>query len=110
MRVATTIPKEAIMSVLPEHLPSLRALSAGDDRILADELRILAARQQLAIVRTISDEMEWCLAHRVATNGLREQLVEELARLGCRSVEAAAVLATPDPVYEQSGVHELMGS
>jgi hypothetical protein len=85
------------------HLPSIQALGAEDDRLLREELRCLAAREQAAAVRAIAERIE-CLAPWGADRSLRAQLVEELARLGCRALEAAASMSeTVDPA-PQSGV------
>jgi hypothetical protein len=79
------------MSILVrQHLPSLRALRASDERLLAEELRVLATKQQIAVVRTPADELERCLVRGGAPLAVQGQLVEELARLGCRSETAAA--------------------
>jgi hypothetical protein len=86
------------------HLPSVRAPSTDDEHVPADEPPVLTTRRQIAIVRTLADELERCLDRGRAALALREQLVEELTRLGCRSLEAAADLAKrlgPDPA--QSG-------
>lgn len=74
-----------------DHLPSVAALVASDDRLLHEELDGLAIRQQTAVVRTLMDQLE-----RVTPRGagsLRAQLVEELARLGCGILEAVATLS-----------------
>lgn len=89
-----------------QHLPSLRALRASDERLLEDELRLVATKQQIAVVRTLADELERCLVHGGAAADLQEQLVQELARLGCRSVETAAAMAEkPVDLAERSGTH-----
>jgi hypothetical protein len=71
------------------HLPSLRALQTSDDERLREELYLLAVREQVAVVRAFADELER-LTSRGRTRALYEQLVEELARLGCRILETAA--------------------
>ena len=96
------------MSTSP-HLPSLQALSVRDDRLLAEELHVIAARQQLAIVRTLADEFERCLVRCVDAQGAREQLVQELTRLGCRSLEtAAAMVHDAEDVPETSGLRRVV--
>ena len=77
-------------------LPSLRALHAVDDRLLDQELRLLTTRRQIAVVRAIADELERCLHGGSVLESLRAQFIEELSRLGCRSLEAAAALAKVD--------------
>lgn len=71
------------------HLPSLRALQTSDDERLREDLTLLAVREQVAIVRAFTDELER-LTSRKRMRGLCEQFVEELARLGCRILETAA--------------------
>jgi hypothetical protein len=91
------------------HLPSLQALSVRDDRLLAKELHLIAARQQLALVRTLADEFERCLVLGVGAQTMREQLVQELTRLGCRSLEtAAAMVHDAEDVPETSGIHRVV--
>jgi hypothetical protein len=68
-------------------LPSLHLLQTGDDRQLLDELGLVATRQELAIVRTLADELERCRRMRGAVKAIREQLVNELTRLGCPRVD-----------------------
>jgi hypothetical protein len=71
-----------------------------------EELRVLATKQQIAVVRTLADELERCLVPGGAALAVQGQLVEELARLGCRSLETAAAMAEkPVDVAEQSGTH-----
>lgn len=85
-------------------IPSLRALTASDHRILSEERRIATTRRQIALVRTVADELERCLLQRVAgprTEGIRQQLLEELVRLANRALQIAG---GTEPV-EESGVH-----
>jgi len=84
------------VSMTAHALPSLRALHAVDDRLLDQELRLLTTRRQIAVVRAIADELERCLQGGSVFESLRAQFVEELSRLGCRSLEAAAALAKVD--------------
>jgi hypothetical protein len=63
-------------------------------------------RSQAAFVRTLLDELE-----RVAPPGVddavSEQLVEELARLGCRCIElASALTSVVDAMDRSRGVAE----
>jgi len=81
------------MSTTAFALPSLSALHADDGRLLDQELRLLATRRQIAVVRAIADELERCVRGSGVLETLREQFIEELSRLGCRSLEAAAALA-----------------
>jgi hypothetical protein len=82
-------------------LPSIAALQSNSDEQLAGELRVAELREQLAVVRTLADQIEQ-LSRPIDTESLYEQLVEEMARLGCRVLEAAAALAKSYP--EDSGV------
>ncbi len=84
------------------HLPSVEALTSGDDRLLHQELGGLAVRRQTAVVRALLDQME-CLSALSAIEGLRAQLVEELARLGCTILEAAATLSSQTEPAPASG-------
>ncbi len=92
-----------------QHLPSMRALPS-DERALAEEPRVLATKQQIAVVRTLADALERCLGRGDASVAIQGQLVEELARLGCRSLETAAAMAEkPVDLAEQSGTHRVLG-
>ena len=59
----------------------------------SEDSRLAGVRSQAAFVRTLLDEVE-----RVAPSGtgnaVSTQLVEELARLGCRFLEVASALST----------------
>jgi hypothetical protein len=76
------------------HLPSLDVLESNDDERLGEELQLARLRSQVAVVRTIADEVEHLARPRDA-NGLKAQLAEEMARLGCRLLETAASLTEP---------------
>jgi hypothetical protein len=84
------------MSAELPHLPSIEALVADDCQLLTAELGMLAARQQLAVVRAIADELEACL-HSVGEDQLRAQLAEELARLAVRTLRTAGALERREP-------------
>ena len=58
-----------------------------------ESLRIAAARHQAALVRTLADEIERLMPSPAAAQAVTGQLVDELSRLGCRVLEAAAVLS-----------------
>jgi hypothetical protein len=90
---------------MPGHIPSLSSLEADDDRPLVAELRLARVRSQVALLRTLVDRAEY-LALPGKTHGLDEQLVEEMARLGCRLLEAAALLAER-PGADESGTFAL---
>ena len=78
-------------------LPSLHALiDTGDERLLA-ELPLMTVRRQIATFRSIADELERCLDggwEDPRANAVGAQLLEEMARLGCRALEAAAAVTT----------------
>jgi hypothetical protein len=86
----------------PSLLPSLATLESSDDGQLADELWLARLRAQVAVVRTLTDRIEQ-LALSGDADGLTRQLIEEMARLGCRLLEAAARM-TRLPRSEDSGV------
>jgi len=48
-------------------------------------------RRQLTIVRALADEIERCLPEGIESS--RDQLAEELARLGCQCLETGAAMA-----------------
>jgi len=58
---------------------------------------LMPLARQLAIVRTLADEMDRCTASGLTAASLHEQLVQELARLGCGSLETAATMCGIDP-------------
>ena len=83
-------------------IPSLAALESKDDRRLVAELRLVGLRSQVAIVRTLADEVER-LSREAEAHEQTEQLLEEMARLGSRLLEAAAAFGGT-PHVEESGV------
>jgi len=88
--------------VMPALVPSLAAPESNDDGVLAAEHRLAGLRRQAAVVRTIADHVGELARPRDA-EGLRAQLVEEMARLGCRLLEAAAALSE-SPRRPDSGI------
>ena len=87
---------------MPTQIPSVAALESCHDGPLAAELRLVNLRSQAAVVRTLADQAEQ-LSRAEDVDGLGAQMVEEMARLGCRLLDAAAALAGVSPV-EDSGV------
>ncbi len=86
---------------MPAPILSLVTSGSGDDgRTPAKHLGPL--RVQAAVIRALADEVE-CLSRAGEADGLGDQLIEEMARLGCRLLETAGTLATPPPP-EDSGV------
>jgi hypothetical protein len=76
-------------------LESLNPSSAPADRNLrAKPLPLAPVRSQAAVVRMMVAELESAPAD--AEESMREQLTEELARLGCRLLETAAAVAQTD--------------
>ena len=51
-----------------------------------------ALRSQVAFLRALLDEVERVAPASCGEDGFSEQVVEELTRLGCRSLEAASEL------------------
>jgi hypothetical protein len=97
-------PSRAVGRDMPSHIPSLRALESNDDGRLAAELRLVDLRSQAAIIRALADHAEY-LSREVEADGLARQLIEEMARLGSRLVDAAAAFRDA-PHVEESGVFE----
>jgi hypothetical protein len=83
-------------------LPSVSTLESDDEIQLTAELWLARLRTQLAVVRALADQIEVAASPR-HVNGFGEQLIEEMARLGCRLFEAAAEL-TRTPAPEDTGV------
>jgi hypothetical protein len=77
---------------MPAHIPSVAALESNEDGPLADELRLVHLRSQAAVIRTLADQVEH-LSRAAEADGLGVQIVEEMARLGCRLLETAGALA-----------------
>lgn len=71
------------------HIPSLAALEADDDGRLVAELRLARLQSHAAVVRTLADQVEY-LSRASDADGIGDQLIEEMARLGCRSSKRRA--------------------
>jgi hypothetical protein len=72
------------------------SLSTSMER--ADTQSVARVRSQAALVRALLDELERILPAQ-SEDVVSVQMVEELARLGCRCFDAAAHLATDlDPI------------
>jgi hypothetical protein len=92
-------------------LPRVITLESNDDGQLAAELRLARLRTQVAVVRALADQVELLVSpHHVDAardcnreRGLGEQLVDEMAHLGCRLFEAAAEFPK-SPASEDTGV------
>ncbi len=83
-------------------LPFFSSPQPSDDCELTAERRLARLRGQVAVLRTLMDNVDHFACAEDA-DGLSEQLVEEMARLGCRLLEAAASMTRPPP-SAQSGV------
>ena len=92
----------ALYSFMPTQPPSVDALESSLDGPLAAERRLVNLRSQAAVVRTLADQVEQ-LSRAADVDALGAQMVEEMARLGCRLFDAAALLAGVSRV-EDSGV------
>jgi hypothetical protein len=88
-------------------LPSLAALASNEDGPLDTELRLVNLRSQAAVIRTLADQVEQ-LSRAEDVEGLGLQIVEEMARLGTRLLEAARTV-TREPPPEDSGVFAKAG-
>ena len=91
-----------MVGTMPAHIPSLAALESNDDGPLVAELRLARLRSQAAVVRALADHVEH-LSRAGEADGIGDQLIEEMARLGCRILEAAGSLARA-PHVEDSGI------
>jgi len=78
-------------------------LQFPDDREATSQLRVV--RSQAGVVRALLDEIERLQPESVAGQVVAEQLIDELTRLGCRTLEVAASLAKCDvvPIPPSSG-------
>lgn len=82
-------------------VPAPSALESEDDDRLTPDARFAKVRAQVAVVRALADQIEH-LSRSQDADGLGEQLVEEMSRLGCRLREAAASFT--EAPSEDSGV------
>lgn len=76
--------------------PSLATLASADDRRLDAELRLARLRTRVAAIRAIADQAER-LSRAADVENVGEQLIKEMARLGCQLIEAAGLLAEAPP-------------
>jgi hypothetical protein len=88
---------------MPAHIPSIDVLESSDASRLDAELRLARLRSQVAVVRAFFDQVER-LVPGGNSDGLGEQLIEEMARLGRRLIEMSAVQAAA-PGSGRSGVY-----
>ena len=86
----------------PRSVPPFSVLESHE--VVAVQARLVRVRSQVAIIRTLADHIE-TLSRVADADAVAEQVIEELARLGCRLLETAAALAGP-PAPTDSGVFE----
>jgi hypothetical protein len=93
-------------------LPSLRALWSPDEGRLANELRWMAIGKQTAALHALERKLDELLSSVDSEERVTAELVEALAALGCRILEATGELskvidagAANGP---ESGVHSLV--
>jgi hypothetical protein len=84
-------------------LPPVTALASHDRGQLPAALRLARLRTEVAVVRTLADHVERLVNPRQA-DGLSEQLIEEMGRLGRLLFEAAGEL-TKAPAPDDSESH-----
>jgi len=70
-------------------IPSSPALREGHERPSDAEPLVVALKRQVAIVRTLADEVERFLSSDSVARELHVQLVQELTQLASRALEAA---------------------
>jgi hypothetical protein len=89
----------------PRTLPALATLASNDDSQLAAELQLAGLREQAAVVRALTDEVEHLTRAEEAV-GAGDRLAKEMARLGCRLFEVASSLSRSSAAPEVSGVFD----
>jgi hypothetical protein len=77
-------------------LPSVTTLESNDENQLTVELRVARLRAQVAIVRTLADQIDLLVSPQ-HVDGLSDQLIEEMARLRGQLFEAAAEVTKSSP-------------
>lgn len=91
----------ALYWFMPTQASSVAALQFRQD---GAEPQLANLRSQVAVVRALADQVEQ-LSRAADFDGPGAQMVEEMVRLGCRLIDAAAALAVASRV-EDSGVFE----
>lgn len=69
--------------------PALPSVASGTG---AERIDVAAVRRQAAFVRTLLDHLDEVIPSGGASVGVTDQLIEELIRLACSTLEAAAAL------------------
>jgi hypothetical protein len=94
--------KGEMRTMIPSLLPSVATLESSDDGQLTAELRLARPRAQAAVVRTLTDHIEHLVRPRDADR-LSWQIIEQMAPLGCRLLEAAAWMKTSTGSEDSGG-------
>ena len=79
-----------------EFISTLDTVESDDDDARTLEHRLSELREQAAVVRTMADHVDH-FAQPGNSDGFREQLIEEVTRLGCHLLEAAAAMTRKSP-------------
>src|SRR5208282_2160505 len=87
----------ALCSFMTAHMLSVAPLQSSQEGFAANP-RLVSVRSQVAVVRALADQVEQ-LSRVADVDGLATQLVEEMARLGGRLLDAAH-WATPPIAHE----------
>jgi hypothetical protein len=93
-------------SSMTAHILSVAALESSPDGPLAANPRLVNVRSQVAVVRALADQVER-LSRVADVDGLGTQIVEEMARLGGRLLDAAH---WEPPTYELVRMDSEIGS
>jgi hypothetical protein len=88
------------------HVLSVAALQSSPDGPVAANPRLVNVRSQVAVVRALADQVEQ-LSRVADVDGLGPQIVEEMARLGGRLLDAAH---WETPTYELLRMDSEIGS
>jgi hypothetical protein len=88
------------------HILSVAALESSPDGPLAANPRLVNVRSQVAVVRALADQVEQ-LSRVADVDGLGPPIVEEMARLGDRLLDAAH---WETPTYELLRMDSEIGS
>ena len=82
---------------MPVNIPSRAALESNHEGSRAAAFRLAGLRSQAAVVRALADQVEH-LSRAADAEGVDHQIIEEMARLGCRLLEAAAAFLNASAV------------
>jgi hypothetical protein len=84
----------------------LASLDTHTDIRNAVDHRLVRLRSQVAIIRTLADDVD---AGTVDAGAMADQVIEEMARLGCRLLEMAATLATAAAPEDSGAFARIVG-